>query len=401
MLATYAILLSNRSSLVSALENLAKRATRKGLPVPYWTFGEVTTETVHRSAYACIACRDCEQVSRIALTLSAEPMRYDGWTFVAAISHLGGEGNLVRTLPGEECPPVYRNAKGNCDHCRANRRRSETYILRHVDGRIVQVGSTCVGDFLRGFDAENLTANACILADYRIACEDGENGVGGGETVYALSAFLVAVAYQVRAEGWLSRTAANAEGRPGTADIVWNVLGETRTEKRATDADHATASEAIAWALALSDATLAAERSDYLHNVRVCARAGYVNRKLAGIGASIVTAYQRASAKVRETAARAAMPLAETYVGVVGKRQSFGAVTLDFVAGYETAYGYTTILKFRTDDGACLVWKASSTSISRADSGKKFALTGTVKEHGEYKGAKQTIVTRCKVMEVA
>lgn len=86
----------------------------------------------------------------------------------------------------------------------------------------------------------------------------------------------------------------------------------------------------------------------------------------------------------------------DAYVGTVGKRETF-AVVLDFVTGYETAYGYTTVLKFRTDEGATLVWKASNTGLARGDVGKRYALKGTVKAHAEYKGTKQTMVSRCAV----
>jgi len=44
------------------------------------------------------------------------------------------------------------------------------------------------------------------------------------------------------------------------------------------------------------------------------------------------------------------------------------------------------------------VWKTSSTDIERSDVGKSYKVTRIVKEHAEYKGAKQTILTRCKVV---
>jgi hypothetical protein len=87
------------------------------------------------------------------------------------------------------------------------------------------------------------------------------------------------------------------------------------------------------------------------------------------------------------------------YVGAVGERKSFEGA-LEFVTGWDTAYGYTTLLKFVTDDGAVLVWKASKTSISRFDIGKRYTVLGTVKAHTEYRGNKQTQITRCKLNEV-
>jgi hypothetical protein len=87
------------------------------------------------------------------------------------------------------------------------------------------------------------------------------------------------------------------------------------------------------------------------------------------------------------------------YVGTVKQRVT-KTVTLSFVTGWDTAFGYTTLLKFVTDAGEVLVWKASRTNLGRFDMGKRYLLTGTVKAHTEYRGVKQTQVLRCKLVEV-
>lgn len=88
-----------------------------------------------------------------------------------------------------------------------------------------------------------------------------------------------------------------------------------------------------------------------------------------------------------------------THVGTVGKRETWKGVRLSFVTTYETAYGVTTVCKFE-GAGFTLVWKASSTMIRREDMGKVYDVRGTVKEHGDYKGEKQTVLSRCDVNEV-
>ena len=90
----------------------------------------------------------------------------------------------------------------------------------------------------------------------------------------------------------------------------------------------------------------------------------------------------------------------DVHTGTVGKREVFKCA-LEFVTGYETDYGYTTVLKFREEStGALLVWKSTNTGCTREDVGKKYAVKGTVKAHGEYNGAKQTMISRCVVDEV-
>ena len=398
---TFAVLLSRMSGVQAALEALAKRYARKGLTLQAWTWGRAYTVRQHTGEGPCLGacCDGCENVSRVPLTIVGDAPSYAGWTFLAALTHLDGE-NIVRGVPGREVPTTYRSRGPVCDHCKANRLRSETYVLRHEDGRTVQVGSTCIGDFLGADLAGDVAAAATMLALARGIAEAGCEGSGssGDRT---LAEYLPIVAWCVREQGWVSRTMAREQGGSATADCALTYMSDRRMAKEAgcepTAEDTALALASETWAESLSDEAIASERSDYLHNVRLVARSGLVTHKSAGIGASMITAYQRAIGRDRERAERVARPVCDAHVGTVGKRETFKGVTLDFVTGYETAYGYTTVLKFRTPEGACLVWKASASDLARADVGKRFDLTGTVKEHGDYKDAKQTMVTRCKV----
>lgn len=411
---TFPVLVHNVSRVEAALASLVKRCARKGLAPVAWTWGKAYTRREHvEFSCDCIGpgCAGCRNVSRCPLMILGDTPRYAGWSFLAALEHLDGE-NITRTVPGESLPAEYRTRGPQCDHCKLARRRNDTYVLRHDDGRAIQVGSTCIADFLGSDDAGKIAELASMLAAARGLAEGGceDDGMGGGNGFgdRTLAEYFPLVAWAVRVVGWTSRTAAREAGRgeTATADITWRMMmdptGRAMREGKVeiTDEDRATAASAEQWAETLTDAEVDREAGDYLHNVRALARTGLVKERTAGIAASIITAYQRAVARERERARRAALPQIDAHVGVVGKRETF-AVTLDFVTGYETAYGYTTVCKFRTAEGACLVWKATNTDLARGDVGKVYALTGTVKKHDEYKGAKQTIVTRCAVVEAA
>jgi hypothetical protein len=413
---TFEVLLHNRSRVETALLALAKRAARKGLPVLTWTWGRPVTKTEHLSHDGAeylpgallhssgeYGVTYAVPITRIPLSLPCGSVCYAGWTFVAALQHLDGE-NIVRAVPGQTVPEMYRHRGPTCDHCKAVRRRHDTYVLRHEDERVLQVGSTCIQDFLGSDEAGKLASQASLLAEARGLAEGACEGSGGSASAdRTLAEYLPYVAWCVRVEGWTSRTVARETGKNATADYAWTYLTDAKAREKAgakpTDVDDALAAEAEAWAEALTDDEVDTEKgSDYLHNLRAVARTGLVTFRTAGIAASAVTAYQRAIGRARERAERAARPVLDAHVGTVGKRETF-AVVLDFVTGYDTEYGYTTVLKFRTPEGACLVWKASSTELGRGDVGKAFALTGTVKKHDDYKGAKQTMLSRCKVAE--
>lgn len=393
---TFEVLLANRLGVEARLVELAKKCARKKLTPPTWSWGRVFLDTEVNRPHG---------TNKVVLTLSAEVPKYAGWKFVAALDHLEG-GNFVRSVAGEPVPAEYRAAGPKCDHCKSDRRRNATYVLRHEDGRVVQVGSTCLADFLGTDEAGRLAAAATVLASVEGFCEGGGEG-GGGPSEFGLGEFLEVTAFSVREHGWTSRTAARERLVEGsaTADFVWNYLtapGAKKSDYKVTVSpeDKALALEAETWAESLSDEEVNSATGDYLHNVRLVAQTGAVSFRTAGIAASIVTAYQRHLGTLKLREKRATEAAESKYVGTVGKRETWTA-TLDFVTGYETAYGYTTVLKFKTSDGGCLVWKASNTELARSDVGNVYTVTGTVKKHEEYKGSKQTLVSRCKVAALA
>jgi len=401
----FQILLQNRESVQAALLELQKRAVKRGLSPLAWSWGKVYI--VSREE------RDGSKtkIAKIPLTFEGSAScSFEGWTFVAALEHLDGE-NLVRALPGQILPPEYRTRGPQCDHCKLARRRADTYVVRHEDGRLVQVGSTCIADFLGSSDAVKIAAYATMLASARGLAEGGESeGFGGGSGDVALSQYLPFVAWCVREQGWTSRTIAREQGGAATADVAMHFMScrnkrscpscsKMEVQCEPTDVDVALAASAEVWAESLSDGEVNASSGDYLHNLRAVARTGIVGFRSAGIAASMVTAYERALGVERKRAERAARP-PSAHVGTVGKREVFSNVVLDFVTGYETQYGYTTVLKFITDAGAVLTWKASNTDIARGDVGKRYDVKGTVKKHDEYKGQKQTLLSRCAVEEV-
>ena len=89
------------------------------------------------------------------------------------------------------------------------------------------------------------------------------------------------------------------------------------------------------------------------------------------------------------------------HVGQIGERITVNA-TYDHSAWFDFKLGWSTetmyIHTFKDHDGNALIWKTSSTSLPNLEEGALVQLTGTVKDHNEYKGEKQTVLTRCKVI---
>jgi hypothetical protein len=76
----------------------------------------------------------------------------------------------------------------------------------------------------------------------------------------------------------------------------------------------------------------------------------------------------------------------------------FERVLCTLVRPIDSRYGVTYLHRFVTAEGNSLTWFASSTQLKE---GAHYNLKGTVKAHEVYRGEKQTLLTRCKVEELA
>jgi hypothetical protein len=88
-----------------------------------------------------------------------------------------------------------------------------------------------------------------------------------------------------------------------------------------------------------------------------------------------------------------------SYIGNVGDKIDM-IVTLDHVAYWENKFrawehNLTYLYNFIDENGNVLVWQTSKGL--GIENGAKVKVTGTIKEHNEYKEVKQTVLTRCKI----
>lgn len=84
------------------------------------------------------------------------------------------------------------------------------------------------------------------------------------------------------------------------------------------------------------------------------------------------------------------------YVGEIKERLRDLKVTLTATHNIDGFYGTSTIYTFKADENV-LVWITSS--YKDIQIGQTYLLTGTVKDHKEYKNVKQTVLSRCIIKE--
>jgi hypothetical protein len=113
-------------------------------------------------------------------------------------------------------------------------------------------------------------------------------------------------------------------------------------------------------------------------------------------------AKERAEREAREAEIKARKSISQ-YVGDVGQKleikgtyERSGSYERKSFSGFgtETVYVHT----FKDADGNIFTWKTANNIC--LEYGEPVILKGTVKEPNEYKDEKQTVLTRCKVVEV-
>jgi len=332
------------------------------------------------------------------------------WEFIATLQHEDA-GTILRAVPGAEIAEGeldrFRNVKPHCEHCNARRYRKDSFVVRHDDGTLRQVGRTCLGKYLGGgVDPKAIARLAELLIEARGAAdEEPELGWGsGGPLVGPISDFLIFVAACIRLEGWLPRSKAGDDEVP-TADrawalqFPWSQKGREEAERfrnQIEDRDVELAQAALD--CVRRELNEHNTRSDYEHNLRVACAADVVKGRTAGLAASVVTWYERrlVHEQRRQAAQRAARRAAKhsEHVGAVGDMINV-VVTVRGISDGFTDYGAYHFHRFVDVNDNNIIWRSTR---ERLEVGATYELRGKIKEHGEWKGIKQTQLTRCRVL---
>lgn len=149
--------------------------------------------------------------------------------------------------------------------------------------------------------------------------------------------------------------------------------------------DHVFAKLAVAaWAAMPEEAASADEFAAKLKDI---ATQGWVSERASGIVVGAV------GARIRE-AQRIATAATSRHLGKPGERLDF---TLTFKGKnvFETSYGMMGIHRFQDAEGNVLVWKTAPKEALVV--GQSYRVKGTVSEHDDYRGTKQTNLSRCKI----
>jgi hypothetical protein len=342
--------------------------------------------------------------------LGGEAPSYNGARLLAALDIEEG-GFIVRTAPGVESIDRSTLRPGYCDHCKTNRPRNRTFVVEAADGTQVQVGSTCIKDYL-GWDT-----TISFISTEEAERELDFGGFGGGERTYDVDSVLAVAWAATSTLGFVPSQ--SYDGLP-TRKIVAMVLGTpTAHEQKVHEAEilavAAKAQGSAERAAEVKAFILSDEFSgsgEYVQNLKVLCSGSTVKDSNLGFLASAPQAHLRYLGQQAERKAEAEVTVNE-HVGQVKDKVEVN-VTIVGIRYIDGAYGMTTLYTFRADTGHTYKWFSSAgitnlrptgrfgydgTEIYdyvEAEVGETLRIKGTIKDHDEYQGRKATVLTRCK-----
>lgn len=337
--------------------------------------------------------------------------RYNGWRFIATIDH-HKEGNVIRAYDTEiEIPSQYKTCGPTCEHCNKIRSRKDTYLIYNEENNeFKQVGKACLKEFTNGLSAENV-AFFCSIYE---KMEEGFSYSGISYNRYVEVEHILQYAFECYKHWGYQKSRNSFEGEVpfnyrSTLERVTDYyyiqrLMRERQKELYAEMNEVNFNPNSEYAVETTKAALEwirnerGENSEYIRNLHVICSDQYTDYRSLGILVSLTTAYARhldkVSAYEKKQKKAEAEKEASKHIGELKQRITVDVASFECKSSWSNMYGMTFLYKFTDTNGNVFVWYASNPVEYE---NRVETIVGTVKEHSEFNGVKQTVLTRCKV----
>ena len=398
----------NIESLEKKITKIRNKCEKYGCEFKYERLGEHFDEVTFSYVDEFTgAVKRYKQVVKFVDVEAEGTAAINGWRFAATLEYTK-QGNIIDAVPGIEIPKRFYDCGPWCEHCKTNRDRKYSFVVFEEEtGEFKQVGKSCLKDFTGGLSADNAAYFESFFKEIKEA-----TGLGGyygfGKKYYETKELMTYFAETIRVFGYAKTDSlySTADRAQTYYDVDHNMLRGKYAEEALEEREEAKGKgfnpenpESIALAGEVIDWITNNERDDnYFHNMKVALSLEYSSVRNFGLLASAFPAHNReiereAERRERERKERESGELSK-HVGEVGKRVSFKPTEVVALTSWETQFGVTTVYKFVDESGNVFTWKTGNWVDQELPVLK---ITGTVKEHKEYRGVKQTELTRCRI----
>lgn len=335
--------------------------------VPVYTIDDVT-QTKYRVDTARVEC--------VEYTMTFDPYKVGDYRMGAFLEAAEDGTNLVYTVDENFPFKDYDNTNIRCDHCGTNHRRTRAMVL--VDnntGSHKMVGMACLKDFV-GYNAEQFAKYFHeieeITMTYTMDIRDTE---------------LHKYSQCVDERDYLARCIRKIKEHGYTKEVKTEAMLDIK-KNDITDEYFEEADKVIKFFESYDP------QDAFENNIKV-----YVTgrKPITFENGFVAYAYVQMTKIIKsqqDEMERQMAKAASNYVGTIGQKITVEG-TISTIASYETMYGYTYIYKIVDKNKNVFIWKTckfiDTTEINEVK------VTGTIKDHSEYREEKQTVLTRCKV----
>lgn len=368
---------STFAKIVEKVESLNRRAEKRGLAPAFSITVEREFSVRTKGTY--------EYEDFVEFHIDGVYPAISGYTFAAVVDHASGGLIFRNPLFTEDVDLTPFADRKTCDHCGTKRKRSKTILLSDAAGKIIQVGTSCIIDFL-GKEAgalEFFAENSGILGD---SDDDGH---------YASSPHYATVEICSIAVKLISDFGFVKSNTPGsTASKLMDFVDEHyRSFPR--DYDFTVTAEHTEKAMkAIEFIKNSERRGEYQENVFRVMTSGRCEKRVFGfIAAGIRGALAdiRKASEVKKMEEQA--PVEKAEFPAVGTVIANEEVTIEKIFTFEGMYGAQHIFIMKSSAGIPFVWK-TSTFPDVESSGTYTIKKAKVKAHDDYKGKSQCRLER-------
>lgn len=303
---------------------------------------------------------------------------FEGWNFVARIDHLN-KGNVVKMALDTKIPEKYWSVEGYCDHCKIDRPRKTTYLVEK-NGEFHHLGKDCVVLYTQGLNIQDI----CWISDFiSILNEEEEeyeeNKVKLNSTrYYEIKEILCYAISIIDRYGFVKKSGPDGNSNPNSTFL--KVLKAIRDKDEDVSMLISEVDDILNW---VRNST---STGNYINNLKILIEENYVAENNIPLLLSLVPTYRK------ETA----ITLNSDFLGNVGDKMSIEVKDASLIFSSNTKYGALYTYRALDTEGHTLITR---TSRYIADINKYSRWKGVIKEHTEFKNAKQTVLSRVKFEE--
>ena len=390
-------------ALDGLLKKLAKKAAKLGVAAPSYKVTAVEARDVSDTDVPSL-------VEFSTVELAYEVIQKAGdWRFLAKLE----AADMVNGVPRNKVSGINLSnehasrlvtAPMVCEHCGINRKRNATYIVQDCNDKLVQVGSSCLEDFM-GVDPAAAVNSIEFAASIASIGEDEERwGCGSAAPrVFALVDVAAAALSLISKNGFVSAADAEYGNAIKTGNDMLTLLVKNNSKLADWYAKMEPTEENKAAAAAIVDRMTARILPAYINAPTTLDSFSFklgilINKKVAGY-----SDFQLFAAAVNREAGNMARENVKSSVkndwlpGAVEGGKVEVKATVALVKEVNSSFGTSLLIKFITLDGYPLTTFYSGSKFE-FNPGATINLKGSVKRLEDGKFGKCVMLTRCKVV---